>query len=160
MEGAPEEPQPDSGALGTTHSAASRGDQLVEHLKRQGEGREGVCLEPIPRLQKYVGARRHLIFERRKVNRETAVHRGGKEVYRGRPPNQGKRALGKRPFRPQDLMLATQRVGDHILDPHNELGNQSDLPLLCPMKEKLGLLTYERALVLSANNPTTRPRTW
>ena len=165
--------RPKRGNEGQKSPAASL--KFVEPLANKGEWRKGTSLKPFPFLKECVRPHCHGVVQRRKINREPVVEGSGEEAGHHWPLRLQlvNHILSKGPFGAQNLLATTQRIGNHILGPHDKLGHQSDLPRFRPTEEELSLmvercekrsprfLMYDRAVVLSENTPTVRPcREW
>ena len=61
-------------------------EQFVEYTADQGEWRERISLETIPRREKGIHPRRHTIVQGGEIHGETIVEGGGKEVDHHWPP--------------------------------------------------------------------------
>ena len=88
--GVPEEPlreppllRPEQGDEGQKSPFAS--PKFVQYLANKGERWKGICLKPVPHLEKSVRARCHGVVQGRKVNRETVVEACSEKTDRDRP---------------------------------------------------------------------------
>ena len=105
---------------------------LHQDSRKKAEGRKGISLKAIPTLEHGVGARRLRVHHRREVDRQPVIEGGRKEVNGGWPEAKklAKRLRTESPLRTDDLVPATQRVGEDVHLARDELRKKLDVEIL------------------------------
>ena len=105
---------------------------LRQDPRKETEGRKGISLKAVPTLEHGVGTHLLRVHHRREVDRQPVVEGGRKEVDGGRPEAKKlvKRLRTKSPFGTDDLVPATQRVGEDVHLARDELRKKLDVIIL------------------------------
>ena len=111
---------------------------LRQHPREETERREGISLEAVPTLKHGVGARRLRVHHRREIDRKPVTEGRREEVDCDRPEaKMTKRLRTKGPLGTNDLVPATQRVGEDIHLARDELRKELNARLLAKPEDRL-----------------------
>ena len=112
---------------------------LLQHPREETERREGINLEAVPTLKHGIGARRLMVHHRREIDRKPVIEERREEVDCGRPEakKMTKPLHTGGPLGTNDLIPATQRVGEGIHLARDELGKELNVRLLAKPEDRL-----------------------